>query len=61
MTSFLVLDNIEKILSKVVNTFENIMEIEHLLHRENAPFSIIFSNMSIFKGVIKMRYNGVKG
>ena len=39
---------IKKILSKVLNTFENIME-----NGANAPFIIVFSNMLYFKGVKK--------
>ena len=53
---FLFLDNIEKIkkiLSQVLNTFENIME-----NGAFAPFSIIFSNAWYFKGVImELRVN----
>ena len=41
---------IKKNLCKVLNTFEHIMENEAF--GANAPFSIIFSNTSYFKGVI---------
>ena len=52
----------KKNLSKVLNTFENIMENGAFAPGANAPFSILIfhSNMLYLKGV-KRRYYGVKG
>ena len=76
MTSFSILDNIEKKSRKIEVKFGILLKIlwkmEHLLLGANAPFSITFSRSKCsifhnnfkyivyFKGA-KRRYHGVKG
>ena len=65
MTSFSIFITLKKKkqenLSKVLNTFENIMENEAFAPKEQIFLFSIFSNTLYFKGIKRRYYNGVKG